>query len=148
MAARPLTLELAGALALLAAPQLAEAAQIAEPRYQVAVNYDDALWSAKLGEDEIDLARLQKRDAVGRIGRLHFQLDAQALRHRARIVDIETDDLIVLRIDEAERRIAVERRDAQHAGFPDVVQPVRMRGIRSHCQQCSEHRAPGPDFHW
>ena len=55
MAARPLTLELAGALALLAAPQLAEAAQIAEPRFQVSVNYDGALWSAKLGDDEIDL---------------------------------------------------------------------------------------------
>ena len=55
MAARAFTLESAGLLACLAAPQLAVAAQIAESRYQVSVNYDDRLWSAQLGDDEIDL---------------------------------------------------------------------------------------------
>jgi hypothetical protein len=68
-------------------------------------------------EHQVDLARGQERNAVGRIGRLQLQLHAELVGERLRVVDVEADDVVAFRIDEAERRVAVERRDAQHAGF-------------------------------
>ncbi|KGW79278.1 hypothetical protein Y046_3903 [Burkholderia pseudomallei MSHR2990] len=100
-------------------------------------------------EHEIDLARGQERNAVRGIGRLQLQLDAEPVGERLRIVDVEADDPVRPRIDEAERRVAVERRDAQHAGLPDIVETIRVRGrMRGDERQTEEPGSEWLEFHW
>ena len=80
----------------------------------------------EVGQDQVDLVRRQQRDAVGRVGRQHLQPDAQLVGQGLGIVDVEAFDLLALGVDEAERRVAVEGRDAQYAGLADVLQAVGL----------------------
>ena len=80
----------------------------------------------EVGQDQVDLVRRQQRDAVGRVGRQHLQPDAQLVGQGLGIVDVEAFDLLALGVDETERRVAVEGRDAQYAGLADVLQAVGL----------------------
>ena len=77
------------------------------------------------GGDEVELALLQHRDALGARERDRFHRDAQALAHGPHQVDVVADMLAPARPLEGERRRGVADPHDDLAARLDLIQPVR-----------------------
>ncbi len=74
------------------------------------------LWrNGDVGNDQVNLARLQQRNTVRRVSGDQLQLNAEAFRQRFSKVDVIAHDVVRFWIHCAKRRVCIKSGDFHHA---------------------------------